>query len=129
MERLALPTLRQLAYLVELSARLNFRVAAEAQNVTQSTLSAGIKQLETLLGVQLVERDNRNITRTRDNEMPCPGLQHEPQWTHGDRRTGRDRAKILFHQCFCLRLVYVADDCQAGVVRRVVCFEKLPYVL
>lgn len=44
-----LPTLRQLAYLVELSERLNFRVAAEAQFVTQSTLSAGIKELEKLL--------------------------------------------------------------------------------
>jgi len=43
MERPALPTLRQLAYLVELSERLNFRIAAEGQFVTQSTLSAGIK--------------------------------------------------------------------------------------
>jgi LysR family hydrogen peroxide-inducible transcriptional activator len=64
MERLALPTLRQLAYLVELSHRLNFRVAAEAQFVTQSTLSAGIKELERQLGVQLVERDNRNVRLT-----------------------------------------------------------------
>jgi LysR family transcriptional regulator, hydrogen peroxide-inducible genes activator len=56
-----LPTLRQLAYLVELSERLNFRVAAEAQFVTQSTLSAGIKELERLLGVQLVERDKRHV--------------------------------------------------------------------
>ena len=68
MERPALPTLRQLAYLVELSARLNFRVAAEAQFVTQSTLSAGIKELETLLGVQLVERDNRNVRLTAIGE-------------------------------------------------------------
>ena len=30
-----LPNLRQLAYLAELSERLNFRVAAEAQFVTQ----------------------------------------------------------------------------------------------
>src|SRR5512134_1524792 len=60
----ALPTLRQLAYLVELSERLNFRVAAEAQFVTQSTLSAGIKELETLLGVQLVERDQRHVRLT-----------------------------------------------------------------
>ncbi len=45
----SLPTLRQLAYLVELSEHLNFRVAAEAQFVSQSTLSAGIKELETLL--------------------------------------------------------------------------------
>jgi LysR family hydrogen peroxide-inducible transcriptional activator len=59
-----LPTLRQLAYLVELSVRLNFRVAAEAQFVTQSTLSAGIKELERLLDVQLVERDRRHVRLT-----------------------------------------------------------------
>jgi LysR family hydrogen peroxide-inducible transcriptional activator len=68
MERPALPTLRQLAYLVELAERLNFRVAAEAQFVTQSTLSAGIKELETQLGVQLVERDNRNVRLTAIGE-------------------------------------------------------------
>jgi LysR family hydrogen peroxide-inducible transcriptional activator len=59
-----LPTLRQLAYLVALSERLNFRLAAEAQFVTQSTLSAGIKELERLLGVQLVERDKRHVRLT-----------------------------------------------------------------
>lgn len=60
----ALPTLRQLAYLVELGERLNFRAAAEAQFVSQSTLSAGIKELETQLGVQLVERDKRRVRLT-----------------------------------------------------------------
>jgi LysR family hydrogen peroxide-inducible transcriptional activator len=64
----ALPTLRQFAYLVELSQRLNFRAAAEAQFVTQSTLSAGIKELETLLGVQLVERDRRHVRLTAVGE-------------------------------------------------------------
>jgi LysR family hydrogen peroxide-inducible transcriptional activator len=64
----ALPTLRQLAYLVELSERLNFRVAAEAQFVTQSTLSAGIKELEKLLGVQLVERDKHHVRLTTVGE-------------------------------------------------------------
>jgi LysR family hydrogen peroxide-inducible transcriptional activator len=64
----ALPTLRQLAYLVELAERLNFRVAAEAQFVTQSTLSAGIKELEMLLGVQLVERDRRRVRLTAVGE-------------------------------------------------------------
>jgi LysR family hydrogen peroxide-inducible transcriptional activator len=68
MDRPALPTLRQLAYLVELSERLNFRVAAEAQFVTQSTLSAGIKELETVLGVQLVERDKRHVRLTAVGE-------------------------------------------------------------
>jgi len=68
MDRPNLPTLRQLAYLVELSERLNFRVAAEAQFVTQSTMSAGIKELETQLGVQLVERDKRHVRLTAVGE-------------------------------------------------------------
>jgi LysR family hydrogen peroxide-inducible transcriptional activator len=62
------PTLRQLGYLVELSERLNFRIAAEAQLVTQSTLSAGIKELESVLGVQLVERDKRHVRLTAVGE-------------------------------------------------------------
>ena len=64
----SLPTLRQLAYLVALSDRLNFRAAAEAQFVTQSTLSAGIKELEALLGTQLVERDKRRVRLTAAGE-------------------------------------------------------------
>ena len=64
----ALPSLRQLGYLVELADRLNFRAAAEAQFVTQSTLSAGIKELETVLGVQLVERNQRSVRLTAMGE-------------------------------------------------------------
>ncbi len=64
----ALPSLRQLRYLVALAERLNFRAAAEACFVTQSTLSAGIKELETSLGVQLVERDKRSVRLTRLGE-------------------------------------------------------------
>jgi LysR family hydrogen peroxide-inducible transcriptional activator len=64
----ALPTLRQLSYLIELADRLNFRAAAEAQFVTQSTLSAGIKELEAVLGVQLVERDKRHVSLTAVGE-------------------------------------------------------------
>ena len=64
----ALPTLRQLAYLVEVADRQNFRAAAAASFVTQSTLSAGIKELETLLGVELVERDPRGVRLTPAGE-------------------------------------------------------------
>ena len=60
----ALPSLRQLRYLVAVSARLNFRQAAEDCHVTQSTLSAGIKELESLLDVELVERDTRTVRMT-----------------------------------------------------------------
>jgi LysR family hydrogen peroxide-inducible transcriptional activator len=60
----ALPSLRQLRYLVALSERLNFRLAAEDCFVTQSTLSSGLKELESLLGVELVERDTRHVRLT-----------------------------------------------------------------
>ncbi len=60
----ALPSLRQLRYLVTLSETLNFRRAAESLYVTQSTLSAGIKELENVLGAMLVERDKRNVRFT-----------------------------------------------------------------
>lgn len=60
----ALPSPRQLAYLVEVADKLNFRAAAEASFVTQSTLSAGIRDLESLLGVELVERDPKGVRMT-----------------------------------------------------------------
>ncbi|WP_037502190.1 hydrogen peroxide-inducible genes activator [Sphingomonas jaspsi] len=57
-----LPTLKQLQYLVALRKHGHFGKAANACFVTQSTLSAGIRELETLLGVTLVER-TRRVTR------------------------------------------------------------------
>jgi LysR family transcriptional regulator, hydrogen peroxide-inducible genes activator len=59
-----LPTLKQLQYLVALEAHGHFGRAAEACFVTQSTLSAGIKELETLIGVTLVERTRRVVRFT-----------------------------------------------------------------
>jgi DNA-binding transcriptional LysR family regulator len=49
----------KLAYLVALSREKHFGRAAEACGVTQPTLSAGLKQLETTLGVLLVLRSGR----------------------------------------------------------------------
>ena len=59
-----LPTLKQLQYLVALRDQGHFGRAAEACFVTQSTLSAGIKELETLIGVTLVERTRRVVRFT-----------------------------------------------------------------
>lgn len=56
-----LPTLRQLAYLDALAEHRHFGRAAEAMAVSQSTLSAGLKELESLLGVTLVERSRRGV--------------------------------------------------------------------
>ena len=59
-----LPSLKQLRYLVALSEHLNFTQAAQSCFVTQSTLSAGLKELEKVLGAQLVERDRQTVLMT-----------------------------------------------------------------
>ena len=60
----ALPTLKQLRYLVALADHGHFGQAAEACFVTQSTLSSGIQELETLLGAPLAERTRRTVMLT-----------------------------------------------------------------
>jgi LysR family hydrogen peroxide-inducible transcriptional activator len=59
-----LPTVKQLQYLVALRRAGHFGRAAEACFVTQSTLSAGIRELESLLGTTLVERTKRVVRFT-----------------------------------------------------------------
>lgn len=59
-----LPTLKQLQYLVALRQHGHFGRAADHCFVTQSTLSAGIRELESLLGVTLVERTRRVVRFT-----------------------------------------------------------------
>jgi LysR family hydrogen peroxide-inducible transcriptional activator len=59
-----LPTIKQLQYLVALREHGHFGKAAEACFVTQSTLSAGLRELETSLGVTLVERTRRIVRFT-----------------------------------------------------------------
>lgn len=58
------PNLRHLRYLLALAEHLNFSRAAEACLVTQSTLSAGIRELESLLDGQLAERTKRRVMLT-----------------------------------------------------------------
>ena len=59
-----LPTLKQLQYLAALKEHGHFGRAAESCFVTQSTLSAGLRELESLLGVTLVERTRRVVRFT-----------------------------------------------------------------
>ena len=58
------PTLKQLQYLVALHEHGHFGRAAEASYVSQSTLSAGLRDLESLLDVALVERTKRAVRFT-----------------------------------------------------------------
>ncbi len=60
----ALPTLRQLQFFVALVRRRSFSRAAEDCLVSQSTLSAAIKELETVLLASLVDRTSRTFALT-----------------------------------------------------------------
>jgi LysR family hydrogen peroxide-inducible transcriptional activator len=59
-----LPSLRQLQYLIALHDHQHFGRAADACNVTQSTLSSGLKELEATLDMRLVERTRRVVVFT-----------------------------------------------------------------
>ena len=57
-------TLRQLRFLTALNETRNFSRAADLCNVTQSTLSTGLKELEERLGVQVAERTKHSVLMT-----------------------------------------------------------------
>lgn len=57
-------TLRHLQFLIAVADTTSFSRAAEISFVTQPTLSAGIKELEDRLGVQLIERTRRSVMLT-----------------------------------------------------------------
>ncbi|MFC6669310.1 hydrogen peroxide-inducible genes activator [Marinobacterium aestuariivivens] len=58
------PTLKQLKYLCAVAEHLHFGRAARACYVSQSTLSAGIQELEEHLGVVLLERNSKRVLLT-----------------------------------------------------------------
>jgi LysR family hydrogen peroxide-inducible transcriptional activator len=59
-----LPTLRQLRYLKLLAQHGSFSRAAEAAHVTQPTLSAGVQELEKILGAPMVDRNRSGVILT-----------------------------------------------------------------
>ena len=97
-----LPTIKQLQYLVALRQYGHFGKAADACFVTQSTLSAGLRELETLLGITLVERTRRVVRFTalgekvadkavrvlRDAEELAELARAEGKPLHGELRMG-----------------------------------------
>ncbi len=83
---MSLPTFKQLRYFVALEKHQHFGNAAKACFVSQSAFSVAIKELESHLGAQLVDRTNKSVTITR---------------------TGRE---IANHARLCLRdLEYLAE--------------------
>jgi DNA-binding transcriptional LysR family regulator len=81
----------KLEYLMALAREQHFGRAAGSCGVTQPTLSAGIKQLEALLGVMLVQRGSRYIGLTPEGERTL-------DWARrivGDARSMRQELKTL----------------------------------
>ena len=97
-----LPTIKQLQYLVALQRHGHFGKSADACFVTQSTLSAGLRELETLLNSALVERTRRVVRFTalgekiadkalrvlRETEELAEMARAEGQPLHGELRMG-----------------------------------------
>ena len=78
-------TLTELKYIVAVAREKHFGKAAESCFVTQSTLSASLRELETLVGITLVERTRRVVRFTgrrveadqvgcKPNEVLPPGI-------------------------------------------------------
>jgi LysR family cyn operon transcriptional activator len=65
--------LRQLKYFVKVAETLNFSEASKALNITQSTLSQQIKQLEEEIGTQLLVRSSHHVLLTEAGIelLPC----------------------------------------------------------
>jgi DNA-binding transcriptional LysR family regulator len=61
--------LRYLQQFVTVAEELNFTRAAARLNVTQPPLSVQIRKLEQMVGVQLFERDNRNVELTEAGRL------------------------------------------------------------
>jgi DNA-binding transcriptional LysR family regulator len=81
----------KLEFLIALAQEQHFGRAAETCGVTQPTLSAGIKQLEEMLGVLLVQRGSRFLGFT-------PEGQRTLDWARrivGDSRAMRQEIKAL----------------------------------
>jgi LysR family hydrogen peroxide-inducible transcriptional activator len=107
-----LPTLRQLRYLSALAEHRHFGRAAEACLVTQSTLSAGLQELELILGATLVERTKRWVMLT-------------PLGTEVERRG----ARLLREAEDMVEMVQAAAEPLSGSLRLGIIPTIAPYLL
>ncbi len=61
--------LKRIHYALALARELNFVRAAERLHLSQPALSRSIQTLEDELGLQLFDRDNRNVSVTRAGKV------------------------------------------------------------
>lgn len=104
--------LRDLTYLVAVADHRHFGRAAEACYVSQPTLSAQIKKLETELGVELIERHPRRILLTAAGEEIV------------------DRARVILREADGVReIARRTSDPESGSIRIGLFPTLAPYLL
>ena len=104
--------LRDLSYLVAVAEHRHFGRAAEACFVSQPTLSTQIKKLERELGVELVERNPRQITLTAAGEQVA------------------ERARVILQETDNIRgIAHRAQDPESGDLRLGLFPTLAPYLL
>jgi len=86
------PSLKQLKYLLAVSEWKHFGKAASACNVTQSTLSAGIHDLETILDAQLFERTRKKALITPTGQAVTEKAAHVLKMTQELMEIAANRA-------------------------------------
>ncbi len=92
------PSLKQLKYLLALSEWAHFGKAASACNVTQSTLSAAIQDLEKILETQLFERTKKKVLITPTGQAVVDKARDVLQKTQDLIEVAADRADRADHQ-------------------------------
>jgi LysR family hydrogen peroxide-inducible transcriptional activator len=104
--------LRDLRYLVAIAEHRHFGRAAEACYVSQPTLSTQIKKLERDLGVELIERNPRQVLLTGAGEQVV------------------ERARVILGEADTIRNIALrAQDPEAGTIRMGLIPTLAPYLL
>jgi DNA-binding transcriptional LysR family regulator len=108
--------LQQFRYFVALGEELHFRRAAERLNLSQPALTRSIQQLEHAVGLDLVKRDNRNVSLTPAGEEYLKGLRTILSTFEG----ATDRARrVAQGEAGAVRISYT-DIAVAGILPTVV---------
>jgi len=102
--KMQLPTIKQLRYFVALAKHKHFGNAAKSCFVSQSAFSVAIKELESGLGAQLVDRTKKSVTITRtgreiaNHARQClRDIEYLTELAHSDQKplTGRLNLGII----------------------------------
>ncbi len=95
--------LRHLKYFIAVAEELSFRGAANRLNLAQPALSRSIKQLEELLGLQLLERSSRRVRLTRSGQTFLQGAYQALELLE---ETGRQAHRVFSGEVGQLRIGY-----------------------